>query len=45
MLLCSGSWSLLGLVKDSDLLAVTVLQEVEGVEEPGLEDGWDPILV
>jgi len=44
-LLCLGLWSLLGLVKDSNVLAVTVLQEVEGDEEPELEDGWDHILV
>jgi hypothetical protein len=42
-LLCLGSWSLLGLVKDTDVLAVTVLREVEGDEEPELEDGWDRI--
>jgi hypothetical protein len=35
----------LGLVKDSDILAVTVLQEVEGDEEPKLKDGWNHILV
>jgi hypothetical protein len=44
-LLCLGLWSLLGLVKDCDVLAVTVLQEVEGDEEPELEDSWDCILV
>jgi hypothetical protein len=44
-LLYLGSWSLLGLVKDSDVLAVTVLQEVEGDEEPELEDGWNHISV
>jgi hAT family C-terminal dimerisation region len=31
-LLCLGSWSLLGLVKDTDVLAVTVLDEVNGNE-------------
>ena len=43
-LLCLGSWSLLGLVKDTDVLAVTVLDDVEGDEELELNDGWDSIL-
>jgi hypothetical protein len=34
-----GSWSLLGLVQDSDVLVVGVLDEVEGDEELELEDG------
>ena len=42
-LLCLGTWSLLGLVKDNDVLAVTVLDDVEGSEECELEDGWDCI--
>jgi len=44
-LLCLGSWSRLGLVKDTDVLAVTVLDDVEGDEEPELDDGWDRILL
>ncbi|KAF8236637.1 hypothetical protein L208DRAFT_1251025 [Tricholoma matsutake] len=44
-LICLGSWSLLGLVKDLDVLAVGVLDEVEGDEEPELEDGWDHIIL
>jgi len=28
--MCLGSWSWLGLVKDKDIFAVTVLAEVEG---------------
>ena len=44
-LICLGSWSLLGLVKDSDVLAVGTLDEVEGDEEPELEDGWDRIAL
>jgi hypothetical protein len=44
-LICLGSWSLLGLVKDSDVLAVGTLDEVEGDEEPELEDGWDHIAL
>jgi hypothetical protein len=41
-LMCLGSWSLLGLVKDTDIYAVTTLAEVEGDEEE-LADGWDAI--
>jgi hypothetical protein len=40
--MCLGSWSLLGLVKDQDILAITVQPEVEGKEEE-LPDGWDAI--
>jgi hypothetical protein len=32
-------------VKDSDVLAVGTLDEVEGDEEPELEDGWDRIVL
>ena len=42
-LLCLGCWSLLGLVQDKDVEAVTRLADVEGAEEPPLEDGWDRI--
>ena len=42
-LLCLRSWSSLGLVKDTDVLAVTVLDDVKGDEEYDLEDGWDHI--
>lgn len=41
-LLCLGCWSILGLVKDSDVMAVTVLPEVVGEEEE-LDGGWDLI--
>ena len=41
-LLCVGSWSRLGLVKNSDVLAVAVMPDVDG-EEEDLEDGWDRI--
>ena len=41
-LLCLGDWSLLGLVLDSDLRAVALLPEVDGVEE-AMADGWDTI--
>lgn len=40
--MCLGSWSLLNLVKDKDILAVMVQPEVEGEEEE-LLDGWDTI--
>jgi hypothetical protein len=40
--MCLGSWSLLGLVKDQDILAITVQPEVEGEEEE-LPDSWDAI--
>jgi hypothetical protein len=41
-LMCLGDWSLLGLVKDKDVFAVTVQPEVDGNEEE-LLDGWDAI--
>lgn len=41
-LLCLGSWSLLGLVKDEDVLKVAVMGDAEGEEEE-FEDGWDAI--
>jgi hypothetical protein len=40
--MCLGHWSRLGYVKDKDVLAVTVLPEVEG-DEDELRDGWDAI--
>ena len=45
VLLCLGSWSWLGLVKDTNVLAVMVLDDVERDEEPELDDGWDWILL
>jgi hypothetical protein len=44
-LLCLGSWSLLGLVKDKDVLNVAVMPDVEGEEEIELGDGWDSIKI
>ena len=44
-LLCLGSWSWLSLVKDTNVLAVTVLDDVEGDEKPKLDVGWDQILL
>ena len=37
------SWSLLGLVKDEDVMKVAVMKDVEGDIEEELEDGWDSI--
>jgi hypothetical protein len=41
-LLCLGSWSRIGLIKDKDVLAVTALADAEDNEEE-FEDGWDAI--
>ena len=41
-LLCLGSWSKMGLIKNKDVMAVTVMADVDGEEEE-LEDGWDAI--
>jgi hypothetical protein len=41
-LMCLGNWSRLGLVKDRDIHAVTMLAEIEGAEEE-LKEGWDSI--
>jgi len=43
-LICLGSWSLLGYVKDKDIMAVTVIPEVVGEEEE-LAEGWDSISI
>ena len=42
-LVCLGSWSLGGLVVDSDVLAVGSLADVEGDEEQELGEGLDDI--
>lgn len=44
-LMCLGQWSLMGYVKDKDVLAVTRLDDVEGEVEEELEDDWDRILM
>jgi len=44
-LLCLGSWSLLGYIKDSDAEAVARMPDVEGNVEEELEEGWDSILL
>ena len=41
--MCLGSWSLLDLVKDKYIFAVTAIAEVEGNKE-ALEEGWDAIF-
>ena len=42
-LLCLGTWSTLGLVKDSDVKKVTELEDVEGKDT--LADDWDKIII
>jgi hypothetical protein len=42
--LCVGLWSLLGLVKDNDVLQVGILPDVEGDKEE-LGDAWDSIVL
>ena len=41
-LLCLGVWSLMGYVKDDDVMAAAVLPEVNGKEEE-LAKNWDSI--
>jgi hypothetical protein len=41
-LMCLGSWSVCGLVKDKDIFAGISKVEVEG-EEENLPEGWDSI--
>jgi hypothetical protein len=44
-LLCLGSWSLIGLLKDSDPKATTMLPEVEGDDSDlEMESGWDEVV-
>jgi len=43
-LLCLGSWSLLGLVEDTDVLVVTTLDDIEENDKCELEEGWDHIV-
>lgn len=43
--MCLGVWSLLGFVKDEDVLSVTKLDDIpEGEDEEELEEGWDAII-
>jgi hypothetical protein len=41
--MCLSNWSRLGYVRDKDVLAVTVLLDVDGDEEEELPGGWDAI--
>ncbi|TFY74003.1 hypothetical protein EWM64_g10009 [Hericium alpestre] len=47
VLLCLGNWSLLGLIKDSDVVKVASLSDVEDDEDPMeeymMDLGWDSI--
>ena len=42
-LLCLGCLSMLGLMQDKDVEAVTRLADVQGDGEPPLDDDWDHI--
>jgi hypothetical protein len=44
-LLCVGSWSLLGLVRDEDVLGAVADTELGDKDEPELEKGWDAIKI
>ena len=43
--LCVGNWSLHGHIHDSDILAASLLLDVQGDEEVELEEGWDKIVL
>ncbi|KDQ58888.1 hypothetical protein JAAARDRAFT_127727, partial [Jaapia argillacea MUCL 33604] len=44
--LCLRAWSLLGMVKDKDIMKVAVMSDVPAdKEEAEFEQGWDLILV
>ncbi|KAH7904914.1 hypothetical protein BJ138DRAFT_1018452, partial [Hygrophoropsis aurantiaca] len=43
-LLCLGQWSILGLVKTEDVVAVSKMDDVQG-DEMELEDGWDALTI
>jgi len=42
-ILCLGSWSLLGLVRDEDIMKVAIMKDVEGDVEEEFEYGWNSI--
>jgi hypothetical protein len=43
-LICLGVWSRIGLVKSSDIQAVSRMEDVEGKgDDTALADGWDSI--
>lgn len=41
--MCIKDWSQQGLIKYTDILAVTVLEEMNNDANEELEDGWDAI--
>jgi hypothetical protein len=43
-LLCVGIWSQLGLVRDNNVKAVTMLNDIDGKEDQ-LVDSWDAINI
>ena len=43
-LLCIGIWSVLGYVKDSDLMTAAVLPKLDG-EEDELAEDWDTLRI
>jgi hypothetical protein len=42
-IICLGTWSKMGLIKDNDVLAVAKLEDVEGKDN--LDEGWDAIVM
>jgi hAT family C-terminal dimerisation region len=42
-LMCVGAWSRLGLIKDRDVRAVTILPEIAEEDEEHFAEGWDKI--
>jgi hypothetical protein len=42
-ILCLGTWSKMGLIKNTDVLGVAKLEDVEG--EDCLDEGWDAIIM
>ena len=43
-LLCLGSWSLMGLIKDVDVKKIVVMDDVNRDVDVVLPDGWDAIV-
>ena len=44
VLLCLGSWSSMGLIKDVDVKKVVVMDDVNRDVDVVLPDGWDAIV-
>ena len=42
MLLCLGSWSLMGMVKDFDVKKIVMMEDANK-KDAALPDGWDAI--